>query len=336
MMPTVVFAGSVIVDTIKTIDRWPRMGAIAQVRGSSRAIGGCVPNTAIDLKRLDGSVGVRALADVGADEMGAFAIREMALSGIDVTDVRRVQTVTTNTDVMVLEKSGERTFFCNRGAGALFDPSDERLMGLAGDIFHLGYILLLDALDAPDPEFGTKAARLLAKVRLRGLRTSVDLVSEQSARVPATVKPVLSQCDYAVINETEAEAITGVRARLRNGGVSSSSIEAQARAVAACGVRLCTVIHCPEGSGALGADGRFSFLPSLHLPQGWIKGAVGAGDAFCAGMLYSFLRDWDVARGMRLARASAAMNLASSTGTGGAKTLEETLELEKRLGESQH
>jgi len=332
MNVSVVFAGSVIVDTIKTIDVWPQVGAIAQVRDSSRAIGGCVPNTGIDLKRLDGSVAVKAFADVGLDEIGEYAVCEMAAGGLDVSGVSRVRAATTNTDVMALAGTGERTFFCNRGAGALFDPSDERLGRLSGDIFHLGYILLLDALDAPDAEFGTKAARLLARARSRGFRTSLDLVSEQSSRVPSTVRPVLAQCDYAVINEVEAEAVTGVQARSADGTITPARIERLARAIAACGVRERTVIHCPEGSGAVDADGRFAFLPSLRLPAGWIRGTVGAGDAFCAGMVYSFLRDWDVPRGMRLARAAAAMNLASPSGTGGARSLGETLELEDRFG----
>lgn len=332
MNASVVFAGSVIVDTIKSLDVWPEKGSIAQVGSVSRAIGGCVPNTGIDLKRLDESVSVKAFADVGQDELGDFAIREMSGGGLDVSGVCRVPAITTNTDVMVVAETGERTFFCNRGAGVGFDPTDERVEVLDCELFHLGYILLLDALDSPDAEFGTRAARLLASLRSRGVRTSLDLVSERSERVPTTVKPVLAQCDYAVINEVEAEAITGVRARGSDGCISPGRLEALARAVSACGVKERTVVHCPEGSGAIESNGRFSYVPSLKLPQGWIKGTVGAGDAFCAGMLYSFLRDWDVEKGMRLARAAAAANLASPSGTGGARSLEETLEIENRLG----
>ena len=43
------------------------------------------------------------------------------------------------------------------------------------DIFHLGYLLLLGGMDAPDEEYGTKAARLLAKVQAAGIKTSVDI-----------------------------------------------------------------------------------------------------------------------------------------------------------------
>lgn len=332
MKNSVVFAGSVIVDTIKTIDVWPEKGAIAQIRKASRSIGGCVSNTGIDLKKLDPSVNVVAFADVGADDNGDFACRELETQGLDVSHVRRVAAPTTYTDVMALETTGERTFFCDRGAGALFDPSEADLAALDCDIFHLGYLLLLDGLDAPDAEFGTKAARLLNRVHARGIRTSFDLVSEQSARVPAIVKPVLKQSDYAVINEVEAEAITGIRARDAEGRITERKVEELVRAIFACGVRERAVIHCPECSGTVDASGRFEFLPSLKLPPGWIKGAVGAGDAFCAGMLYSFLKGWDGSRGMRLARASAAMNLASPTGTGGAKPLDETLDLERRIG----
>ncbi len=165
MSSSVTFAGSVIVDTIKTVDVWPAQGSIAQVRAVRRAIGGCVPNTGIDLARLDETIAVRAFADVGTDENGEFALREMAKGGLDVSEVRRVSAMTTNTDVMTVAETGTRTFFCNRGAGALFDPSDERLDAIDCDIFHLGYILLLDALDAPDGEFGTKAARTPSRRR---------------------------------------------------------------------------------------------------------------------------------------------------------------------------
>lgn len=46
----------------------------------------------------------------------------------------------------------------------------------------------MDGLDAPDAEYGTKAARLLAKVQAAGIRTSVDIVSEQSDRFQGIVR----------------------------------------------------------------------------------------------------------------------------------------------------
>lgn len=40
-------------------------------------------------------------------------------------------------------------------------------------IFHLGYLLLLDSLDMPDEEYGTRSARLLAQMRDNGFETSL-------------------------------------------------------------------------------------------------------------------------------------------------------------------
>ncbi len=333
-MSRVVFAGNVLVDALKTLESWPERGCIAQVLGMSRSVGGCVCNTGIDLKRLDPAVDVVAHAVVGKDDNGDFAVGVLAENGLDVSHVSRIDAPTTSTDVMALQSTGERTFFCMRGAGALYAPSADEIPAGSGDLLHLGYLLLLDALDSPDPEYGTRAARLLADVRSRGIRTSIDLVSEQSPRVPSVLKPALPHCDYVVMNEVEAAAITGIPARDADGRIDGRRLEELARAVAGYGVRDKTVIHCPEGSGAVDAAGRFEYLPSLVLPAGWIKGAVGAGDAFCSGMLYSFIQGWDVVRGMHLARAAAAANLASSSGTGGALGLDETLELDRRFDPS--
>jgi sugar/nucleoside kinase (ribokinase family) len=82
----------------------------------------------------------------------------------------------------------------------------------------------------------------------------------------------------------------------------------------------------------MGRDGDYVEVPSLSLPSGWIKGSVGAGDAFCAGILYSLMKDLDPEYALRVASCAAAMNLASPDSTGGARSLSETMELESRFG----
>ena len=53
------------------------------------------------------------------------------------------------------------------------------------------------------------------------------------------------------------------------------------------GVSTWAVIHCPEIGCGMDADGNYHEFKSLKLPKGYIKGTVGAGDAFCAGVLYA-------------------------------------------------
>ena len=84
-------------------------------------------------------------------------------------------------------------------------------------IFHLGYLLLLDALDERDAKFGTRAARLLAAAQAAGIKTSVDVVSEDSDRFAGIVAPALQHVDYCIVNEIEAGKTTGFRVRQPNG-----------------------------------------------------------------------------------------------------------------------
>src|SRR5262249_102302 len=117
-------------------------------------------------------------------------------------------------------------------------------------IFHLGYLLLLDALDLPDPKFGTKAARLLAAAQSAGVKTSVDVVSEDSERFPKIVNPALKHVDYCILNEIEAGKTTGFTIRQPQGALDTVAVRHAAGALLQQGVRELVVIHFPEGAFA--------------------------------------------------------------------------------------
>ena len=64
-------------------------------------------------------------------------------------------------------------------------------------------------------------------------------------------------------------------------------------------------------------------MPSLRLPDGFIKGSVGAGDAFCAGCLYGIYNGYDDRRILEFASGAAAYSLAAEDSVGGMKTADE-------------
>lgn len=332
MNKKVAFCGNIIVDSVKTIAAWPEKGMLVPIKDVRRAVGGSVCNSGVDLKTLDPSVEVRALGKVGADDAGDFAMSVLQAKGLDCLSVSRVDGVPTSfTDVMTVEGTGERTFFNMHGADSRLTSDDIDVSRLDCDIFHLGYLLLLDGLDAPDAEYGTQAARLLAKVQEAGIKTSVDIVSEQSDRFPRIVRPALKYCDYLVVNEIEGSLATGLQCRGADGRISKDALVKIAETLFALGVREKVVLHCPEMSVCCTSGGKTSVVPSLELPPEWIKGSVGAGDAFCAGMLYSILTEMPDEEGMKLASCAAAANLAATDSISGALPLAETLELEKRF-----
>ena len=285
MNKTITFCGNILVDSVKTVASWPERGMLAQITDLKRAVGGSVCNTGVDLKTLDPSVTVRALGKVGADDVGDFAVSVLESKGVDCSLVRRIEGVpTTFTDVMTVAGTGERTFFNMHGADSRLTPDDVDVSKLDCDIFHLGYLLLLDGLDAPDAECGTQAARLLRNVQAAGIKTSVDIVSEQSDRFARVVRPALRYCDYIVVNEIEGSLATGIPCRDSGGRVTAAALTRIAEELFALGVREKVVLHCPEMSVCRSVGGETRVVPSLDLPSEWIKGSVGAGDAFCAGV----------------------------------------------------
>ena len=323
MKDSIVFCGNIIVDQIKMITRWPDKGMLVPVTSVKRAVGGSVSNTSVDLKALDPSVNVKALGVVGTDENGDYAVKFLESKGIDCAEVSKTsERPTSFTDVMTIEGTGERTFFNMHGADSLLTPDDVDVDRLDCAIFHFGYLLLLDGMDAPDDEYGTKAARLLAKVQAAGIKTSVDIVSEHSDRFARIVRPALKYCDYCIINEIEGSMATGRK---------PDDLKGICEGLFELGVKERTVIHCPDVGASMGKDGDFTSIGSLQLPDGWIKGAVGAGDAFCAGSLYALLKGFDPEKLLRLGSCAAAMNLAVSDAVSGARSFEETMALDAQF-----
>lgn len=286
----ITFAGNILVDVVKTITGYPSPGMLANITAVSQAVGGCVPNTAIDIAKLDPTVPVSAWGRVGDDAYGQYVTEQMAAHGIDVSHVLVTPGVPTSfSDVMSDLSTGERTFFHARGANACFSPADVDTAALDCGIFHIGYILLLDLMDEADEAYGTALARLLASVQKRGIRTSIDVVSDATGRFREKIVPALRYCDYAIMNEIEGCGVSGLDPRNPDGTICEDAMRATMEQMLALGVRDRVILHSKEAGFMLTADGSYYSNPSVVMDPEQIAGSVGAGDAFCAGCLYGLL-----------------------------------------------
>ena len=45
-------AGTILVDNLNEISAYPKAGELTKIKKVQKAVGGCVPNVAIDLKRI--------------------------------------------------------------------------------------------------------------------------------------------------------------------------------------------------------------------------------------------------------------------------------------------
>ena len=383
MRNTIAVAGNMIIDKIKLLRTFPARHELTGILSVEESLGGAACNVGMDLARLDPSLPVRVFGVAGADADGDKVLRAFgAFPNIDTSRVRR-RGQSSFTDVLTEERGRARTFLTFGGSNADFRETDVEADALSDvKLFHIGYILLLDALDAPDDEYGTKMARLLHNVQAAGALTSVDVVSEAGDRFQRLVPPALKYTDYLIVNEIEAGKTAGLALRAPGGEIDEESVWEALRAIRRMGVSRWIVVAPPPGAGGGGAhasavffgpaarppgdysgargggarramrrrggsrgrgvpapegawgldeNDREVFVRSAKLPQGYIQGTVGAGDAFCAGALLGAYRGEALKDALWYGAVAAACSLGKPGATEGVRKMEEALNAFERV-----
>lgn len=284
----IALAGNILTDNVKMVGAYPEKGMLATITAESLAVGGCVPNTAIDIMKVDPNMEISVFGRVGNDYKGEYVVAQMKKVGINTDGVKISDTAPTSySDVITVQGTGERTFFHNRGANAEFCPKDVDLKTLNVKILHAGYLMLLDSFDKINADGSTPMSEFLKEARLLGIKTSIDLVSETSGNFHRVATAALPHCDYVIINEIEAGEIVGISPRNIDGTLNDENVERIIHKLFSFGVKEKVIVHCPEKGFCLDKSGAYTVVDSVKLPKGFIKGSVGAGDAFCAGALYA-------------------------------------------------
>jgi len=323
----IIVAGNLIVDLLKKIDIYPEANKLTSIREVSRSTGGLVSNCIVDFAKLDPTLDLYAVGRVGADEYGEYILNTLRqYENIDTSSIK-VSGQTSFTDVMYDSVRRTRTFFQFRGANADLDIADFDFDRLSGSLLHVGYILLLDKLDESDPEYGTRMARLLATAKSRGIKTSIDVVSEESDRYQTIVRPSLRYLAFCIINEIEAGKITGVQVTRPDGTVDDDAMPLACQKLRELGVSEWVVIHARDASYGLDHDGTYYQLGALDIPRELIKGTTGAGDAFCTGVLYGAYKGMSLLEAMKLGTAVASCCILEPGASDGVRSFDDTMKL---------
>lgn len=320
----VVSVGNWVVDKVKFIDKYPEKGNLTTISYVENGLGGCAHNVLIDLAKLQGGLPLYGGGCIGNDEFGQMILDTLNEHGVDGSNMVVLDGESTSyTDVMSeVNGTASRTFFHFRGANARLMPEMVLSIEVPARIFHLGYLLLLDRLDEPDPEYGVVAAKVLCELQRKGYKTSVDVVSEEGDRFRSVVLPCLKYTDYLIVNEVEAGACCNTNLRDETGNIDIARTKAAALELINNGLGELCVIHFPEGGVAVTRNREICYVESKMVPHDKIVSSVGAGDAFCAGALYAIHEGYPLEKMLCFANTCARFNLASATSTGGAPTIE--------------
>ena len=332
-IPGIGFFGSIIVDRVLGVDSWPNEGNLGLIEGQeSLGTGGSAWNDPVNIQAIDPSVPLFSCGVVGDDAMGRYAIAHMSERGIDTSHIEITSLADTSYSIVSNSRqSGLRTHLHAKGACSQFDLKHIEAFPHLLAIAHLGYLLLLDALESSDSDT-LRAVKALEILQSKADKVAIDIVSldHSPERFRALITPCLPFVDYLIINEFEASQITAEEARSPAGDINGSACLSAAKRLLEMGVRETVIIHFPEG--ALGVSRNETvFCPSFDVPREEINCVVGAGDAFASAALYGFYKEKPLRDCLLLGNANARHNITSSSCTDGVvplSTLEATIQNE--------
>lgn len=297
--------GSLNVDLVVQMERFPRGGETLIGRSFSTFLGGKGGNQAMALSRLGGAP--RAVAHVGDDSFGTRYRDELKRNGADVSQVTTIPDIATGTALIEVETSGQNRIVIVPGANGTFtiDQVERELEGLsAGDT-------LLMQLEIPH-EVVWYAAAFARRV---GARAILD--PAPAAPLPEDLYPNL---EWITPNETEAAAITDIDTSDEKGLLRA------ARELLDRGVRNVVI-----KAGARGAFWITEGVAEATLVPGFevdVVDTTAAGDSFNAGLAWALGRGENSYEAIRTANAVAALAV---TGLGAQTAMPDSAQLSQFL-----
>lgn len=292
---------------VRPVDRLDFVNDTKRVDAIDIRNGGDSLNVAVGLKKLGHQVGFAG--KIGDDLQGDFLVKTMDQAGIDRRGLIRAANLATCTVVVMINSTGERTFFYLGGANDHFSLEDlNRSLIDEAAVVHVGGTYLLPQFD------GDGAAELFREARSMDKLTSMDVTWDIRGRWRKTIEPCLPYLSFFFPSYKEAAEITGrvkaeeMAALLQDWGVQNVVIKLGAEG---CYVK-------PAAAGGF-------FVPAFDAA---VVDTTGAGDSFVAGFLAGLLRGCEARECASFACAVAAMNIQSVGATGGMPTFEQAIQFQ--------
>ena len=304
-MKKLVVIGSINMDVVTRVERFPMPGETLTGISFSTIPGGKGANQAVALGRL--GMPVRMAGCVGDDAFGESYLRNFAENGVDTSLVRVRKGQTTGTATIEVNAEGENHIVVVPAANGECDMEwlEEILPAVAdGDLFLLQHEIPLPVVH--------EAIR-----RLHAMGKTVILDPAPAAPVP---EDVLAMVDYITPNESELVAITPALGR---------DADAPARVKYLLDLGVGCVINKSGGNGAyVAARG----AEVVHVPGFKVKvvDTTAAGDTFNAGFAAGLALGLPPLDAVKVGHAAAALSVTAFGAQGGMPHREQLLTL---LGE---
>lgn len=257
----VVFVGSIFRDVVAVSERFPKRGETIFGSEFFMGFGGKGANSCVMAARLGAKVSM--VGKVGDDENGAAYLNHFKQESIDIRHVHTVKGISSGVATIFVESStGENEIIIVPGANKKLSPQD---VNIAEDTIKEGSVLSTVLEIEP-----TTVLQALKTGRKHGLTTILN-----AAPATANLDPeILENTDILVVNETEAEIISGITGDWR---VTSAKLQE---------------LGCSNIVVTLGAKGAVLIpknstpvqIPGVKVDK--VVDTTGAGDAFVGSLAY--------------------------------------------------
>jgi sugar/nucleoside kinase (ribokinase family) len=237
----------------------------------STSSGGAAGNVAAWLTRTDARSTI--VSHVGDDPAGAAIVAEFDALGVSHGDLV-IQGETSGVVVVLVDSSGERTMFPDKGANSRLTVTDLPDLGTFQAVYISGYALL-------NPLARDGVLEMIEKIKADGLPIYFDPASV-GAMKDVTDKELhnwFSMMDVLFVNEEESIYLTG-------------SVEIERALDYLLDFSQVVVIK----RGSAGAIAKARGFDSISLPgvAATVVDTTGAGDSFAAGFIASFSKNRDL------------------------------------------
>lgn len=265
---------------VDPIDRLPSAGELRTTGRFLFAAGGCAANVAVNLRRLNRTVGV--VGRVGKDSLGSFLISSLHDQGVNIDWIRQSERPTAATVILNVQGEDRRYVHCI-GANADLSAADFTPDILRGPrVLYVGGYLAMPALGAED------LADILGQAKKQKMITVLDVVVvSQIKDATSIVSSVLPNTDYFLPNEDEARLLTG-----------QNDVYSQARILGSYNPNAVVVVTRGKKGAVTWSRGKLIETPAFSMRS---VDESGAGDAFAAGLIVGILEDWRLDRVLRFA-----------------------------------
>jgi len=253
--PRIAVVGSANTDLTTFIDRFPKPGETIFGEKFDLGFGGKGANQAVAAKLCGAEVFM--VARVGSDLFGPATIQNFQRLGIDTSHVRQVEGVSSGVAPIFVDSSGQNRIIVVKGANDALKPAD---VDAASEVLKkVDCIVLQFEIPLETVYYTIQFAR----------KNGIRCILNPAPALPIDAKAI-SDLDYFVPNESEAEAITGLPVR------NLDDARRSAEKLLASGIGRVIVTLGANGSLLAGREG-MEHIPAFHVKS---VDSTGAGDAF--------------------------------------------------------